>query len=378
MGEMELKKIFKVIKNVGLGLIALFAIGFISGYVISSTDIVVPTSRYSGILGMAIIFIGVYLGAFLSIVIHEGGHLVFGLLTGYKFISFRIGRFILIKANGNYKIRVYNILGTGGQCLLDPPDLDAENNFSYKLYNLGGGIMNILVFIISIVYIILGGARFGIAIYLFGILNLFMGLLNLIPFTKTINNDGKNQVLLRDESTRLYFWKSLKINKNLTEGISMADMDRFLFEYKEADKNSALKDGVIIANVNYNMNRGEYSLVREEIEKLLVREDLIDLYKKELICDLMFLEVLDMNKYAVKKLMTKDVKKYIKLTGKYYIQRKRLMYGVYLLIEDDFDKAAEELSAFNKLAKSYPYQVEIEVERKYIDEINEIYENTHQ
>ena len=41
-----------------------------------------------------------YLLLILQIVVHEGGHLVFGLLSGYRFSSFRVASFMWIKQEG--------------------------------------------------------------------------------------------------------------------------------------------------------------------------------------------------------------------------------------------------------------------------------------
>ena len=46
---------------------------------------------------MAFGMILIFAAYIIQSVIHELGHLVFGLLTGYKFISFRIGNFMFIK-----------------------------------------------------------------------------------------------------------------------------------------------------------------------------------------------------------------------------------------------------------------------------------------
>lgn len=37
------------------------------------------------------------LAVFVQIILHEGGHLIFGLATGYRFVSFRVGSLTLIK-----------------------------------------------------------------------------------------------------------------------------------------------------------------------------------------------------------------------------------------------------------------------------------------
>ena len=42
---------------------------------------------------------------YLQLIIHELGHLIFGLLSGYKFSSFRIFNFMLIKEDGKFKIK---------------------------------------------------------------------------------------------------------------------------------------------------------------------------------------------------------------------------------------------------------------------------------
>ncbi|MEE1297463.1 MAG: hypothetical protein UHE62_01880, partial [Muribaculaceae bacterium] len=46
---------------------------------------------------MAFSLFSAFVGGFLQIVIHEAGHLVAGLLSGYKFISFRIFNYTILK-----------------------------------------------------------------------------------------------------------------------------------------------------------------------------------------------------------------------------------------------------------------------------------------
>ena len=60
---------------------------------------------------------------FVGIIIHEAGHLIFGLLTGYRFISFQVGK-TLIQKPTNKPLRVKRIPfnGLGGQCLMIQKD----------------------------------------------------------------------------------------------------------------------------------------------------------------------------------------------------------------------------------------------------------------
>lgn len=92
---------------------------------------------------MGVLFIGMYLGIFLQLTIHEAGHLVFGLKSGYRFSSFRIGSFMWLKENDKIVSRKLRLAGTGGQCLMVPPQMQ-DGKIPVILYNLGGSIMNLV------------------------------------------------------------------------------------------------------------------------------------------------------------------------------------------------------------------------------------------
>ena len=70
-------------------------------------------------LGMIMYFVTVYL----QIIIHECGHMVFGLMSGYKFRSIRFGSFMIVSIEGKLRFKRYSLAGTGGQCLMSPPEL---------------------------------------------------------------------------------------------------------------------------------------------------------------------------------------------------------------------------------------------------------------
>ena len=57
------------------------------------------------------------LSFWLQAILHEGGHLVCGLLSGYRFLSFRVGSFTLLRQNGRLVLRRFYLPGTGRQCL---------------------------------------------------------------------------------------------------------------------------------------------------------------------------------------------------------------------------------------------------------------------
>ena len=49
---------------------------------------------------IGLLLVGVYGGMLLHIAVHAAGHLVFGLLTGYGFSSYRVGSIMLLMENG--------------------------------------------------------------------------------------------------------------------------------------------------------------------------------------------------------------------------------------------------------------------------------------
>lgn len=85
---------------------------------------------------------------FLQVLLHEGGHLVCGLATGYRFVSFRIFNLTFIRKDGKLCIKRFSLAGTGGQCLLTPPERPLED-IPTTLYNLGGVLANLLTAILA-------------------------------------------------------------------------------------------------------------------------------------------------------------------------------------------------------------------------------------
>ncbi|MDR3090866.1 MAG: M50 family metallopeptidase [Clostridiales bacterium] len=137
------------------------------------------------------IYLFTYAQFVISIIIHEAGHLLFGLLTGYSFVSFRVFSYIWMRDGGRivFKRRKGPFVG---QCLMAPPK---GEKFPFVLYNAGGGLMNFIFaagFFAAFAACAKGspGSRlFNAGVYI----NLFMGIMNLLPFRMGgMTNDGLN------------------------------------------------------------------------------------------------------------------------------------------------------------------------------------------
>ena len=59
-----------------------------------------PHDEGGGFLSVLLLFAILIVSLYMHIILHEAGHLICGLLSGYKFSSFRIGSLILYKSRG--------------------------------------------------------------------------------------------------------------------------------------------------------------------------------------------------------------------------------------------------------------------------------------
>ena len=214
----------------------------------------------------------------LHIIVHEAGHLFFGLLSGYKFISFRVFDFKIMKdENGKFKIRYERLAGTGGQCLMRAPEY-VEGKFRYKLYLLGGVTFN-LVF--SIVFWLVLPSYYTL---LFALIGYALAFLNLIPMGF---NDGMTFYhASKDETTRFILFLQLEyvyyqsIGKNLLiEQPEIVEKINSL----EITKNNYLTDSLEFIKLEGLEYFFDFDTLYTETRKLfLEREDLLPVYKVEL------------------------------------------------------------------------------------------------
>ena len=185
-----------------------------------------------------------------QLIVHEGGHLVAGLLTGYKFVSFRILDFTLIRKDGRLQWRKYDMAGTGGQCLLAPPERPIDE-IDTRWYNAGGVLANLLLSILGIILIITidmpGWLSFfwGVTVFV----GLIFAITNGIPMKiGGIANDGHNLFQMeKDRTSKRYFLNILKSNALDQEGVQPKDITADLFELPEPPYN--WKDQLFVGNV---------------------------------------------------------------------------------------------------------------------------------
>lgn len=173
----------------------------------------------------------------IHIILHEAGHLVFGLLTGYRFLSFRVFSLIIYRKDGKLHTRKFSIKGTAGQCLMYPPKKKPDGSFPYVLYNLGGGISNI-IFSLPFLLPAITSKDYLVQFicYYFIAIGILTAATNMIPMSVGLQNDGMNlRCIRRSTLARDAFYLILKTNAEMSDGKRMEDYPADYFKLPSSE-----------------------------------------------------------------------------------------------------------------------------------------------
>ena len=324
------------------------------------------------ICALSDLIILMYIVMFGHIIIHELGHLVFGLLTGYQFASFRIGSLMFVKKEGKIKVKKFSLMGTGGQCLMMPPKME-NGTMPYRLYNLGGVIFNMILGGIGLVlfFVLHKYVLLQLICILFAIIGMGAAMTNGIPIHGDVDNDGANVCSLGKNPEALRsFWIQLQVNALITKEARIKDMPGEWFRVPAIEdmKNNALCTAVGVFACNYAMDRKDFEKAGEIAEKLLNNDiNLTFLYKELLIMELCFCELIGEKRTEVlEQTKTKDFERFARAMSS-NPSVLRMQYAYELLEKKDQKAAQKKLEQFEKVAKNYPHTCEIEAERELIE-----------
>ena len=381
---------------IGIYLLLGLIVGFVGGMVL---DHVIPEGQvpsYIKIGSLTFVLLGFYLSLTGHIFIHETGHMIFGLLSGYQFVSIRFFNLMFVKQDGKMKIKKMSLSGTGGQCLMLPPATDGSS--PTKLYHLGGCIFNFIFSILSFCfagfftkYLIIWSC-----FLIFGICGIGTAMINFIPF-RSMGNDGYNAFTLsKRKDARIAVEKTLLANKWMSDNIRVKDMPNewFIMDKKaeqifynvleQSDKEEKsnkeekiqglqelLSDNLVVSHVlmkmNYFMDRHEFKKAEKVGRILLENAELIDLHELSIKADLLYIEVIgERRKEVVNAILDEKVKKKMKLLDSLPAIY-RVWYAFYSLYEPEQKKAKKAKEQFEKLAIHYPYLGDIISERELIE-----------
>lgn len=159
----------------------------------------------------------------LHVLLHELGHLIAGLLSGYEFIMFRLFNYLWIKTEEGLSRRKQYIPGVLGQALMVPPEARDRKDPPILLYHMGGLLLNGLT---AIFFILLGRGILNpftrYFFYLSAAVALFLLLINALPFKGT---DGYNIMrYLKGEEQEDVLTTILYIYRDMVKGFSFQNL----------------------------------------------------------------------------------------------------------------------------------------------------------
>ena len=306
-------------------------------------------------LSVAVTFVALIVAVVIQFALHETGHALGGLATGFRFLSIRLFKFAIVRdTDGKLRYKKFSIAGTGGQCLMDFGRERKPKDIPYFWYNAGGVVMNILSAVVAIIMLrtsdlSMVGESFCMMTAFAAIL---LGGMNGIPLTLNgLSNDGRNIMLLwRDKKARVFFFRMMQMAGGLSRGERLKDMPAEWFEdVKPRDKDDYFAISNRLNFMTWLEDQGRYSEARAVCEELDGIEKLPQLLCMEKNADHILLELLTTGrKDVVDRILTKQTMRYLEANKAYSPMKTAALFAVNLLCLNDKAKAVtlyEELLA---------------------------------
>lgn len=332
------------------------------------------------LISYGLVIFGLIVWILLHTILHEAGHLVCGLLSGYRYCSFRIGRFTLAKYPDGMKIKRFSIPGTVGQCLMAPPPYN-DGSFPYKFYLLGGFTMNLIcAAVLFAAFLLMGSGSFaGRMLAAGGAMALYLGIVNAVPAKSDIPNDGYQIFMLgRSTEERRAFWESLEFNARLQQGTRIRELEKDW----EAFDNEALVsqcEGMkgltgLSMRYNYLLDTERFAEAEDLCQRLLKKGVSVDLYRKLFLGEALYLELLLHGRAEeIERLATKEVMGFLKMTAAVMPSSARTLYAYEKLFRQEEKELARAERQFADAVKNYPVPGELAQEQMLVEKVDEMY-----
>ncbi len=324
---------------IGAGIAVLFTDTTLIEFIDNFRSVRVKEMAIAALTGIATFL----LSTAIIITAHEAGHLVCGLLSEYKFVSFRIFSLTFIKVDGKIRIKKFSIAGTGGQCLLYPPELP-EDKVPTGWYNAGGVAANIVLLLIAAPFFLLELHPLAFeGLMIFCLTDLFVILTNGIPMKLGgIGNDAYNMIYLgRNRLSKRALMLQLRSNALIQEGTRPRDMPEEWFEWKtDIDYKNPLEVSIPLMHASRLIDEMKWEEAYREFDELYShKDDIMQLYANEIACELAFCAMMTDRCERAVELLDKKLREYIKAYSGVMSSKQRILCGIAHYLDHDRAKA---------------------------------------
>ena len=319
------------------------------------------------------IIFSLFAGTILQTAFHEIGHVIFGIITRYKFVCMRIFYLVVQSQHNKIHFTQNQIRGVFGYTVMSPTSSEYKTQ-PFVLYSLGGVIFNAILSLI--LFSIAIATKINIYCKVVFFVCSFMGLVfvirNGIPnIVNGLANDGYNAYSqLKHDATHESMYKQLKILSALYDGIHPNQMPKewFLWNKNDPDvtNNPLLVNnllnycGKLMEEKNFTAAKSTFEHIAHDVDKSF------SIYINEAKCELLFLALI--NGESIQNIYTDELKQYLKIT-RTCLNKKHVMYALYLIHEKDQVKANSVYNETLKLSENYIPKAEAEMELEMIDYI---------
>lgn len=301
----------------------------------------------------------------LQLVLHEAGHMLGGLLSGWRLIYIQIFYIAVVKYRNSFRLTK---VGTCGfQCIMYP--LDEKN--SALLYTAGGVLANLNGAVLGLLIILTCWNNHILCMYAWAFLasGMILFFSNGIPKVKRICNDGACFKLLKsDPITRKIHNSQLLAAKELNAGYTYKKIGLKLISSPECARNDILAYQAVLEYYYWldedNDNLGRLApAALSKAEESTISQSIQDIVKLEKLYYEIIQRLYDMNVNPIDlSEYGNDIRKYIEIhgiKGDVHTERIKTIYDVYeCLIRGQSKKALQcierAVANINKLCCLYP------------------------
>jgi hypothetical protein len=375
-----IKKLLKTLQGLGIGILiglcfaaSLFAVPELRSFLTRLMDEQGFILFMASWLGAMLICVVAF---FMQIIIHEAGHLVCGLLTGFRMVSFRIANIILVRHDQGWQLGRFSIAGTGGQCLMEPKieDIKDAHQMPYAWYLAGGVIANMVVVILSIAILFMhvAGVAVSCLLVMLALSGAYLAITNGIPMKiGGVANDGDNiRTLRHDTEARRLLWIQLKANALYTRGERLCDMPAEWFVVPvDADAGNYLWATIIGLRSSREIEQLDFGAAYADLRRLRATGSrLLEVLQMETACELLLPAImLHRQRYEIEAIMDQKTEQYARTYAHYMLSRAVTVYVIERFIKRDKAATEKALQQFEKMASRYPTKGEQRSCRELMD-----------